>query len=252
MIELGDLLFVAPIVFICVLFQSMAGFGFGLLATPMLVWAGMPVQIAVAICMCVSGMQMGAHSYQMRHDVQWNASWPFIACRVLLMPVGTWMLVVMSNWEPSHIKAVIGGIILVTLFVQWKFRIQPRDHIAMPWTIVAGSISGVLVGLIGMGGPPVALWIMGHNWTARQQRATMFITMVATLPINLVLIWLSFGEQINQSIVLSLICLPIIIVGATIGMKLGNRLTSRHLRKLVFGVLLVLAVSSLAAPLLEL
>ena len=59
--------------------------------------------------------------------------------------------------------------------------------------LLAGMASGYMAGAFGMGGPPLVLWTMAHDWPAKKSRAFLWSNYLVFMPIqSCLLLWL-FG-----------------------------------------------------------
>lgn len=230
--------------------QSAAGFGMGLIATPLLVWLGWPLPQAVAVATVGSAIQMGVNGFQLREHVLLKKAALITILRTVTVPLGTWMLTLLALKSQGTIKQVIGGFIILAVVLQYVGRVKPREVIAIGWTISAGVSSGIMNGLIGMGGPPTILWVMAHQWTSLQQRATMFFILFVGSVMSVIMLVLAFGAPLLRAAVIGGCMTPVILLGAAVGMRLGAKMNSTDLRRVATIMLILLAISSIVQPML--
>ena len=231
--------------------QSAVGFGCGLFAVPLIVWLDVPLPAAIAFAFMAVLWQTSWQSYQYRHDIIWKRVIPIFSLRMLFIPVGIWLLGYLNTVGQNEVKQVLGAILLGIVLLQWTLKVQPRAHVHASWTLLAGSSSGVLAGLAGIGGPPVVLWAVAHQWPSRQVRAFMWISLLLTSPVHIGLLIYKFGDSVWPAVWWSLAFIPLALGGAWIGIRIGDKLSRQRLRLAVFIVLILVAVSSILAPLVD-
>jgi uncharacterized membrane protein YfcA len=139
---------------------------------------------------------------------------------------------------------------LAVLLLQFYWRIEPREQLHPLWTLLAFSCSGLMHGLAAMGGPPAVLWVMAHRWSNRQTRAFLFSLFMLAGPVQVVLLYYSFGQEILWPMLAGLALTPVVAAGSAVGMRLGDSLSRNRLRQFAFGLLWVIALSSILAPFL--
>jgi hypothetical protein len=74
-----------------------------------------------------------------------------------LLPVGIFVLSMMQDHlSPARIKQVVGGLMLaITLAITLAiiiFKLRPRERLHPAWARLTFPLSGILQGLVGMGG----------------------------------------------------------------------------------------------------
>ena len=58
------------------------------------------------------------------------------------------------------------------------------------------------------------------------------------------------ASEVGQSILLGAMMLPVMVIGAMVGLRVGAKLSRHMLRRLAFSLLLVLALASIISPML--
>ncbi len=231
----------------CVL-QTTVGFGLGLLAIPLILWSGVSLPDAIGVSLGVLLIQTLWSCYRHRADFSWRETLPITWWRLASLPAGVGVLGLLVEGGPARTKQAVGAAVLLALVLQGAFRVRPRAQLAWPWTAAAGLSSGFLAGLVGMGGPPLVLWVLAHDWPSRKARSFLWATMLLLVPPAVaVLVW-RFGWGPLGSFGIGVACLPLIILGARLGHALGGRLSPARLRWAAFGVLTVIALTSLIGP----
>ncbi|MEX0653561.1 MAG: sulfite exporter TauE/SafE family protein [Phycisphaeraceae bacterium] len=228
--------------------QSAVGFGFGLMAIPLMIWAGVPLPMAVTVLAIATVAQMGWSCWQYRVDLAWRPAIPMVVVRLVSLPAGVYLLSLLAEADEGLIRQVVGAMLLGVLALQFGLRVDPRPRVHPGWLVLAGSSSGVLGGLIGMGGPPVILWLMAHDWPARQTRSFLWLTVLAVMPLNLLLLWHHFGQPVVEASVVGLAYTPLVLAGTMAGLWGGDLLSKPRLRAATLALLVVIAVSSIVTP----
>jgi len=230
--------------------QGAVGFGAGLFAVPLMVWAGMDLPDAIAVTLGGVMVQTGWNLYRYRDHIRLRDTLPLFYIRVLTLPVGISLLGVLVGFGQSRVKQAIGAVLLLILFVQWVLKVKPRERVHGGWMVLAGSASGLTAGLVGMGGPPVVLWVMAHDWPTKKSRAFLWATFLMLTPVNALLLVYGFGAGIGWWLAFGLCLSPLVVVGSEVGMRAGALMSRHRLRAAAFGLLLLLALVSVLGPLL--
>ena len=136
------------------LLQGSVGFGFGLFAIPILVWAGVRLSEAVAIVSVSIFIQVLVATYQLRSEARWRQVLPATLIRYLTIPVGVALLLAIDALDRAQAKQILGALLLLVLLVQIFWKVEPREDLHPRWMVLAFSLSGVMHGMAAMGGPP--------------------------------------------------------------------------------------------------
>lgn len=223
--------------------QTAIGFGAGLFAIPIMVWSGVPLPQAVVIATVFTAADNALGAWRHRRDICWRSIGLISLMRVSAMPVGVGLLVIVVALGEDVVKLGVGCGILLALGLMGGLRVAPRQRVHAGWTVLAGGSSGVLGGLIGMGGPPLVLWVMAHGWTVNQSRATLWAIFSLCLPALLIAMAWRFGMEIWIATAIGLGGAPLAALGSTLGRRLSRNLSAIHLRRVSFAVLTAIALS---------
>ncbi|MEZ4607929.1 MAG: sulfite exporter TauE/SafE family protein [Deinococcales bacterium] len=216
--------------------QGAVGFGFALSAMPILVWGGYSLAEASIITALNSLLQMFLAVFQLRRDIPWREVWKAISLRWLFTPLGIWVMMKLDNLPPQQLKQILGLILLVIVLSQLLYRVKPRDKLHPLWGIFAFSSSGFLQGLVSMGGPPLVLWVMALTWDVKSSRAFLMTLFALAVPLHLALLYLSYGQKLQQASYQGLIFIPLSLLGVTLGIRVGNHLPKERLKTLAYGL----------------
>lgn len=241
----GTVLGVGLILFLAAAAQSAVGFGYALFATPLLVLFGIPIEWVIAIVSTCSMLQSFLAAHNLRSHIPWRTSLTAIAIRMVAVIVGLIGLNYMTGQDSAKIRLVVGIALCSLVLLQWLWRPAPVDRVHPLWSFLAFSASGVMSGLLGMGGPPLVLWVMAHRWTPQRSRAFLFSVFAMAIPLQLAMMTFNFGIPIVRAMGAGLLAFPLVYAGTRLGMPIGNRLSREKLRVLAYSLLMLIGVSAI-------
>lgn len=247
-LEPMQLLWVVLAVLAAMLLQGTVGFGSGLLAIPLLLWAGLPLPESIALVMTVGMCQTGYSAWHYRQHVPWRNAIAASFWRAASLPVGLWLLTMMVDLGQQRVKQVVGVAVALAVVTQWLGKARPRKALPGYWMPIAGISSGIMAGAVGMGGPPIVLWAAAHDWSSRQTRSFLWATFLMVMPLQLGLLVWQFGGSVLVACQAGLALVPVAFAGVQLGHRLGNRLSPARLRTAMFLVLLAIAAVSIIGP----
>ena len=231
--------------------QSAAGFAAGLLIVPAMLWCGYSIPEAQTSLLVATIPQNLWGVWSLRDSMSGrNIVWPGIG-RLLFLPVGIGVLHSLESFSILTLRQIVGGVVLaMTLAIMW-FHPQPKPQIHRAWSWIAFPLSGFLQGLVGMGGPAMVFWVQAHDWDTRQSRAFLFTMYSISLAPALTILYLVFGDRIIRPGLVAMLLIPILWAVTFAGLRFGTWLGKRHLRRMTLGLLLLMGLAGLAAPMLS-
>ncbi|NBN89167.1 MAG: sulfite exporter TauE/SafE family protein [Actinobacteria bacterium] len=240
----GDLVLVAAIVGFAACAQMVSGFGFALMAVPMM---GLVIDLKTAvvvstICGTASNTYQAIFDRRHRDDE---------LVRVLLlasaagMPLG---FLVLKHVAVSTLQIAIGALVLVALVAVLR-RAPGTKKLASSVDWIAGFLSGILATSTSTNGPPLVLLLRSRGLSPEVFRATIntVFSGVAVLSICLFAIG---GRVTSEVLVGAVVAVPGLAVGMALGARLRGALPDKVFWRLVAVVLAATAVSSIASGLL--
>lgn len=228
--------------------QGAIGFGMGLFSIPLLVWIGLALPQAIGTTLPIVFLQTCFNCWQHRSDLPWREIWPMFLLRIVGLPAGVFLLYRIAEFDVTTAKQIIGGFLLVALAVQWRVHPRPRSHVHCAWTAIAGFLSGLCAGMVGMGGPAITLWVLAHDWPPIRQRTFLWLSFLLIMPLHVTLLISRFGSPLATAMATACALAPLTLIGAWFGANLGGRLDRKKLRLAMLGLLIVIAISSIASP----
>ena len=227
--------------------QGAVGFGVALFAVPLLLAAGIPLPIVVALFPFSSLAQCSWNCYQIREDVPWRDSIRITGWRLVGLPLGGYPPAgSFRRREPLQASHRCPSSLI--LAGQHFACVKPRESIPDFWAALAGSTSGFLAGAFGMGGPPLVLWATAHEcastentWLALQRLFTVHAALGRSHAHHA-------GNCDHQADADQHSFAPAIIAGAHLGSKLGDRLDREQLSRIVTILLVIIGISVIVEP----
>jgi uncharacterized membrane protein YfcA len=236
-------------IFLIVLFssfiQSITGFGFAVVGTPLLLFFMEPKQV-------VSLMVFGALIlnlmviYKTRGKSDPKVIWPmFIASLIGIVP-GVYILKVV---DASNLKLCIGILILlVSLFMASNYVMTiKREKLA---TVLVGIVSGFMGGATSLSGPPVALFLMNQQQDKEAFRANLVryfcLGNIATLLV------MYFMETMDLGVLRQgLYAIPGVLLGVWVGEKAFARVSPKLFKWITLGVIFFCGTISVTSELIK-
>lgn len=230
--------------------QSAIGFGMGIVAIPLIVSGGAPLPIAMGILMPNVLIQTLVSCWRLRRELPWAASWQIVMWRLVGLPVGLYVLTRISAQGQSNSRFLLGIGLLGLLLVPIEAEGDPKARVplARGWTSVAGLTSGFLMGLIGMGGPPLMAWVMRQDWPAQRQRAFLWLSFLMALPVQIGLMGWHFGPPWRRGFLFGCCSVPIVVLVSWLVGSWADRWPKHRLRWGMRIFLFVLALRLILFP----
>ena len=214
-------------IFLAGLVQGVSGFGFILVAVPVLLLFLDP-QVAVVIAQLLAALVCVVMAIRMRGRVQRLET----SIMVLTALPSIWFGVqALRYWPGSTVKVLTGLAVLAAalpLLCGYRRHFR-RERLA---AVVAGTISGFLQGSTGMAGPPIVILIANQGWGREVFRASIatFLAVVTVLTLPLfALNGLLDPPLVGQAAWLA----PALVLGYAAGTWLAPRLDLRRFQLLV-------------------
>ena len=175
--------------------QGAVGFAYGMIAIPVLLWAGLSLPQSVALVSTTVIAQTAAGVWRFRRHVVWRDLPGVAAGRYAGLPVGLLIMAALDGAGRGVMKQAVGAVLLAIVVLTVAFRPAPRERVRARWSFPTGFSSGLLSGTTGMGGPPVVLWMIAHDWSTQRGRAFLWSLFLSLLPVQLLLMaWALAGR----------------------------------------------------------
>lgn len=241
---LGDLGLIALIVAIAACAQMVSGFGFALMAVPMM---GLAVDLKTAVVVStICGT--GSNTFQAIKDGRSRDDRLvrlLVAASFLGMPFG---IVVLDRVELDALRVAIGIFVLLALVSVMKEHGSSSAG-GRPLEFVAGFLSGVLATSTSTNGPPLVLLLRSRGLAPEVFRATIN-TVFSVVSITSIATFAVAGKITATTLFATVVALPGLACGMYAGARLRGALSPEAFWRLVALLLAATAVSSILTGLL--
>ena len=238
LVTTAQLIVVGAAVFVAAFMQIVAGFGFALLAVPLMTLAIEP-KIAVVVSTLTGIFVTSWQAYKDRA----------LADRVLVkrmtlgayigMPLG---LLVFVSVDDNVLRFLLGIAVLVTV-VLLALRVN-LHHVGPRLDYGAGFLSGVLATSLSTNGPPLVFVLQARQLSSVTFRATIS-TVFALSNIGGLALFIASGEITREGIVAAAVTVPAMLFGQLLGFPIRKHVHGERFRWLVLILLVAAAISAI-------
>ncbi|MEU4567226.1 sulfite exporter TauE/SafE family protein [Micromonospora sp. NPDC023956] len=219
--------------------QSVSGFGFALVAVPLLATAIDPRTAVVVAALTNIGLTVVAAARD-RHHVRWRVTGALTAAALLGVPVG---LLVLVTFPERLLSALIAVVVLGSVVLVWS---GARLHTGAVGIGAVGVLVGVLTAATGTNGPPLVAAFHSLGYDPRTFRATLAAVFSGAGLIGVA--GFALAGRIDAGVLrLTLTTLPAVPLGWWWGNLVFDRLPPLVFRRIVLVGLLGSAGAALAA-----
>ena len=209
--------------------QGVTGFGFGLLAIPLLSLF-IDIKTAVPLCSLLGILVTAFLSLRLRKHIDRRKILPLLFGCIPGVAVGTLVL----KKAPTELLSVLMGVMLIAYALyRLTGKQQPRS-IDSRWAYAAGFFTGAISSAFSAGGPPTIIYTTLRGWDKNEIKATLsgfFLTGGLTVVTAHALTGLTTSLVLHYF----LLSAPVVIGGVFIGSLLYDRIdTSVYLKLLQF------------------
>lgn len=235
-----ELIVVAIAIFVASFVQILAGFGFALLAMPIMTLA-VPVERAVIVSTLLGILTSTWQFAHLRRDADMGLVRRLVAGAFVGMPLGIWLLVVVSD---RALRVALGVAVLVATGL--LVRRVSLQHLGASFDYVAGFLSGVLNTSLSTNGPPLVFDLQSRGLPPERFRATL-VGVFAFSNIVGIALFLSAGKVTSDGVSAAAAALPAWVLGQASAWPLRRHLHGERFRRLVLGLLFLAGLSAIVA-----
>lgn len=226
------------IFFLIILFasilQTSSGFGFSIIATPLLLVLFSPqeaIQINILLSLVISFTLI----WKIRQDVDFSLLKKIVIGSLIGAPFGSVIFLIVNIITFKLIIAITLIGLTVLLIKNWSIQPTTKGDYGV------GFLSGLLTTSIGMAGPPLLLYFAGTMKSKEMIRATTLAYYIFIYLISLLFQLTMTGT--NKTVwVNSLYALPILLIGLVVGQIFFNRLDQKLFSRLIYMMLFAAGV----------
>lgn len=213
MIDLALLVQSTIVMLFASILQATVGYGFGLIAVPLLLIIN--TQFVPAPLIIASLFLMGLVAAQNRFALTGHRIWPLILGLVIGAPVGAHLFAILDR---NLFIYLVSSAVALGLFVSFLHITVPINSTSQ---LLSGIASNVLGTATGLGGAPIAL--LYQHESGAQIRAVLSSTFFVGGALSLLALWWA-GFLTTSTLFLSAYLLPGIFMGALLGKLLSPRI----------------------------
>lgn len=229
------------IIFFASTLQAATGFGFSVLATPLLFLIFEPHQ-AIQINIMISLIISFTLYPELKKDIDKHLLYNLIKGAIIGTPIGL-VLVYILNEEMLKIYA--GAVILsLTFAIFLKLKIQQKRSRDM----LSGLGSGALTSSLGMPGPPLLLYFSSTNLNKHILRSTTLVYFIFIYAVGLIAQITTIGSSWNTLMIAAALT-PVAFAGILAGRIAFRLINQRVFRLINISILLATGVSLIATSL---
>ncbi|MYD10579.1 MAG: TSUP family transporter [Chloroflexi bacterium] len=225
--------------------QGALGFALGLIAVPLLVEAGFSLSQSVALTTLAIGIQVLFGAWKLRAHIPWPEVRLAASIRYLTVPIGVLMLLSVENLDTDTVKRLVGLGVLLGVGLRALARSGPARELPIAVSTAVFGLSGVLQGLVAMGGPPLVLWMTTREFAVSQARAFTMTLFLLNAPVQVLLLLFLSQTMTGEALLMALLLTPVIYLGTLIGVRIGDRFSKPLLNRVALIVLAVIATNAI-------
>lgn len=234
-------------IFLASFFATVTGFGFGLIAIPLMSLV-ISVKVAIICGLIITVLLRIITMYNTRKIFSWDVVLTTALGSAVGMLPGSYMLRVISL---AHLKIFLGSVLLVATFLMGRrYYISVKNKTL--GRLTAGFFSGFFGASTSVAGPPLVIYFLNEGAEKDKMRANMIwifgITFMGMLVVNFLMG--NMNSITDWSLLVPMI--PAMVAGIVLGEKFFSRLDQALFRRLALIIVCVGAVLMLISGFKEL
>ena len=234
--SLVDLLWIAGCISFASFAQSLSGFGFSLIAVPLMTLVVSP-RDAVVVATVIGALSTTSQAFLDRAHVDVAIAKRLTMASFLGMPFGLTAFVLVSE---TGLRVVLGIVVLVSaVMLMQGFQLHDEKH-RLDW--VLGIVSGFLSTSTSTNGPPLVFVMQARRIDPTVFRATIN-TVFSLVNIVAVAMFVAAGKVNTNNLSGVLVAIPALFVALRIGYYFRKHITPERFRFLVISLMFLSAAS---------
>jgi uncharacterized membrane protein YfcA len=223
---------------------GVTGFGYSLVATPLLLLLGFSLPFVVTVNLALACITRMSVAYRFRSDLKARRAAGLIAGSV----PGLWLgVTVLTTVEESTIKVCAGLVVMVAAVLLWRAASAPPPRPLPGAPVAAGFAGGFLGAATSLNGVAPVLLLARDKAAPRSVLADLALYFVVSNAIGLAIL-LADGALETDALPAFLLWLPGSLAANWAGTALGPRLPEDHFRRLTLAIVFVAgAVTAITA-----
>lgn len=222
-----EYLIIGSIILLASMIQGTMGFGFALIAVPLLSLF-LPLQFIIPLIVCLSLFINIAVFTSVKESLNIKSIGLLIAAGILGIPIGVYFL---KSVNSEVLSSAVGFMIIITAVIMlmgYSITIKSRGVSY----ILTGLISGFLNGSISMSGPPVVLFLSNMKYQKNDFRSNLTFYGVITNIITIITLFFNGLLTIEMFYLMSSL-LVFLALGSYLGIKISSLFNNQQFKILV-------------------
>jgi hypothetical protein len=228
----------AVVVLMAALLKGMTGFGFALLAVPLLSLI-FPIQSLIPAMTIFNLLTSVYILASIKLKVKAKYFLPMLLASFVGIPIGVYIL----TYFPEKTLELAAGISIFSIsmvFLLGGKHPIPESRRRKP-IVFAGFLSGLLTSSMSIGGPPIALAMNRKGYSKESFRKIFALVSVINAALSFIL-YIIHGVTLGFSLKFALYLFPAIIIGSKIGDMLSKKVDQVFFKKVVLYINLFLGL----------
>lgn len=217
----------AIIIFAASVVKGVTGFGFALLAVPLLSLI-FPIAMLVPAMVLFNLITSFFILVKIHEKIKWYYIVPMFVASLGGIPLGIYAL---AYLDAQTLKLIIGGIIFIFSLKMLKGVKLAKKNIKLP-IVFAGFVSGLLTSSVSIGGPPLVIAMIRKGYNKEVFRALLSWFNVFTCLFSSVAFYVK-GFMTPDSMKLAIFSLPLLFLGSAWGSKISTKFDQKQFKRIV-------------------
>lgn len=223
--------------------QTVSGFGFALIGTPLVAVLVGPKEAVVGLTM-IGVVLVAQLALRSRGHVERPVVFLITVVAILGMPLG---LLILERSDEQTLTAIIAVVVIAFAVLLWRGLRLPPNRITDG---LAGFVAGILSTSTGTSGPPIVIALSSKELGPSAFRGT--ISAIFLVQGSVALVAFALGGQITTgALSVAAAGLPGLLLGSYVGEHGFRRLDAETFRRIVFAMLLLSGLVSLVGALVS-
>ena len=232
----GELAWIAGCIAFASFAQTLSGFGFSLLAVPLMTLVVSP-RDAVVVATILASVSTTSQSLIDRKHVDLSIAKRLILASYAGMPFGLLAFIFISE---AGLRLVLGVVVISAAILLLRgFRLSDDSH-HLDW--IFGVVSGFLSTSTSTNGPPLVFLMQARKLVPATFRATIN-TVFAVVNVGALALFISAGKVNSNNLLGVAVALPALGVSMVIGYAVRRNITQERFNSLVISLLFLSAIS---------
>lgn len=221
-----------------------SGFAFALIASAIWLHVLAPSQVVplAVVCSMLVNLVM---VWKLRRQVKTDLLWPFLAGAMVGVPLG---VAALHSLDSHLVRQGVGVLLIAYSLYMLRKPAMPVIRLGAASGRVAdgavGALGGFMGGATSLNGVFPTLWCGLRGWDKSEQRGVFqpYILIVHATT----LAWMGGAGELGRNTLLQvLLCIPALLVGGWIGLRVFHHVSENGFRKAVLGLFLVSGIALL-------